>query len=534
MFDYIIVGGGSAGGVLANRLSENVNNTVCLIEAGSADSSIFVSTPGAFGAHMYMRKFNWGFNSQPDVATNNRGQFCPRGKGLGGSSSINAMVYTRGHSSDYDHWEALGNPGWGFKDVLPLFKKSEDNENGANEYHGEGGLLSVSSVDRNYYKLEDIFIKASQEAGVPLRNEFNNNELEGIGNYQFTIKKGQRAGVRKCFIEPALKRENLTVIAEAHATKILIKNKKAVGVEYQQQGELKEVFANQEVIISGGTFNSPQLLMLSGIGDKDELDKFGIECAHDLKGVGKNLQEHPTISVVCSSLKKDGYSLAPGALATRTKELIQFALGKNGPLRHSVTRVGGYLKSSDDVEIPDIQVHYVPILFDDHGRNLDLLFQHGFTAELNVCRPKSIGQVTLRNADPTSDPLIHLNLLDDSYDLDVLVKAVKKVREIYNMPAFSQHKGDELFPGKYYQTDEELAQAIRAKVSHVYHPVGTCKMGNDDMAVVDERLKVHGIDSLRVVDASIMPTVISANTNAPTIMIGEKAAEMILANSNNT
>ncbi|GAB2703196.1 GMC family oxidoreductase [Aliiglaciecola aliphaticivorans] len=533
MFDYIIVGGGSAGGVLANRLSENVNNKVCLIEAGSADSSIFVSTPGAFGAHMYMRKFNWAFNSQPDAGTSSRGQFCPRGKGLGGSSSINAMVYTRGHSSDYDHWAALGNPGWGFKDVLPIFKKSEDNENGANEYHGEGGLLSVSSVDRNYYKLEDMFITAAQEAGVPFRNEFNDNELEGIGNYQFTIKNGQRAGVRKCFIEPALQRKNLTVITEAHASKILIKNKKAVGVQYQQQGELKEAFASQEVIVSGGTFNSPQLLMLSGIGDKDELEKFGIECVHDLKGVGKNLQEHPTVSVVCSSLKKDGFSLSPGALATRTKELIQFALGKKGPLRHSITRVGGYLKSSNDVEVPDVQVHYVPILFDDHGRNLDLFFQHGFTAELNVCRPKSIGQVTLRNANPASDPLIQLNLLDDPYDIDVLVKAVRKVREIFNMPAYSQHKGEELFPGKDCQTNEEIAQAIRDKASHVYHPVGTCKMGNDDMAVVDASLKVYGIESLRVVDASIMPSLISANTNAPTIMIGEKAAEMILADSNN-
>jgi Choline dehydrogenase and related flavoproteins len=429
-----------------------------------------------------MRKFNWAFNRQPDAGTDSRGQFCPRGKGLGGSSSINAMVYTRGHSSDYDRWEALGNPGWGFKDVLPLFKKSEDNKNGANEYHGEGGLLSVSSVDRNYYKLEGVFITAGQEASVPFRNEFNNNELEGIGNYQFTIKKGQRAGVRKYFIEPALQRENLAVIAEAHATKILIKNKKA-----------------------------------------------GVECVHDLKGVGKNLQEHPTVSVVCSSLKKDGYSLAPRTLATRTKELIQFSLGKKGPLRHFVTRVGGYLKFSDDVGIPDIQVHYVPILFDDHGRNLDLLFQHGFTAELNVCRPKSIGQVTLRNANPTSAPLIQLNLLDDPYDLDVLVKAVKKVREIYNMPAFSSHKGEEFFPEKHCQTDEDIAQAIRDKALHVYHPVGTCKMGNDEMAVANEELKVHGLESLRVVDASIMPTLISANTNAPTIMIAEKAADMILA-----
>ncbi len=531
MFDYIIVGGGSAGGVIANRLSEDSNNKVCLIEAGSADSSVLVSTPGAFGAHMFVRKFNWMFRSQPDAGTNQRGHLCPRGKGLGGSSSINAMVYTRGHSSDYNNWEALGNPGWGFKDALRLFKKSEDNENGADEYHGKGGLLSVSNIDKNPYKLEDLFIEASKEAGVPFRNEFNSDELEGVGNYQFTIKNGQRAGVRRCFIEPALNRQNLTVITEAHATKILIENKKAVGIQYQQDGQLKEARASKEVIISGGAFNSPQLLMLSGIGDKDELAKFNIECLHDLKGVGKNLQEHPAVSVVFSSLKKDGYSFSLGSLAKRTKEGIQYALGKKGPLKHSVTRVGGYLKSSPEVEVPDIQIHYIAMMFDDNGHNVDYYTQHGFTAELNVCRPKSIGNVTLRDANPTSDPLINLNLLDDPYDVDVLVKAVKKIREIYSMPAYKNHTGEEEFPGKDCITDEEIALAVRKKTAHVYHPVGTCKMGSDDMAVVDASLKVNGIESLRVADASIMPTLISANTNAPTIMIGEKAAEMILADA---
>jgi len=531
MFDYIIVGGGSAGGVIANRLSENSNNKVCLIEAGSADRSLLVSIPGALGAHMFVRKFNWMFRSQPDIGTDQRGHLCPRGKGLGGTSSINGMVYTRGHSSDYDNWEALGNPGWGFKDVLPLFKKSEDNENGASGYHGTGGLLPVSNVDKNYYKLEDIFIKASQEAGVPFRDEFNSDKLEGVGNYQFTIKNGQRAGVRKSFIDPASTRKNLTIITEAHATKILIENKKATGIQYQQNGELKEVFASKEVIISGGAFNSPQLLMLSGIGDKDELAKFDIDCVCDLKGVGQNLQEHPTISIIFNSLKKDGYSLALGALATRMKEAIQFALGKKGPLRHSLPKVGGYLKTAEDVDVPDIQIHYIPTMLADHGLNVDLLMQHGFTAEINVCRPKSLGRVTLRNAKPTSDPLISLNLLDDPYDVDVLVKGVKKIREICNMPAYNKHKGEEIFPGKDSKTDEEIAQAVRANAAHVYHPVGTCKMGNDDMAVVDASLKVIGIDSLRVADASIMPVIISANTNAPTIMIGEKASEMILADA---
>tara|TARA_R110001592_G_scaffold65203_2_gene200278 strand:+ start:2083 stop:3735 length:1653 start_codon:yes stop_codon:yes gene_type:complete len=527
-FDYIIIGAGSAGSVLANRLSENRDKTVLLLEAGPKDTSPMIKIPGAFAYFMYSKKYNWRYETE-SIADIRHGQplFCPRGKTLGGSSAINAMVYVRGHKSDYDHWESLGNTGWGFNEMLPYFKKSENNERGADDYHGDEGPIYVSNT-QNTYPLNECFLEASKQAGFPLNNDFSGAELEGAGYYQFTIKNGERCGVASAYLEPANIRENLFIQCEAFVNKVLFEDKTAKAVEYTQGNETHIVKATKEIILCGGSFNSPQTLMLSGIGQKEELEEHGIDVIHHLPGVGKNLQEHVDACILVESKLKDGFSTSPSGLFKMLPDTLKYFTSKKGNLANSITQAGAFLKSSPEVEVPDIQMHFVPLLFDDCGRDLSLLSKHGYSLHVCVLRPKSRGKVSLKSLDPRAPVKIDFNFFSDPEDAKVLVNGMRVARKILASPAFDAHRGKEIHPGADVVSDEDLLQKCKDKLGLVYHPTGTCKMGQDTMAVVDHELKVHGVKNLRVVDCSVMPTLVSGNTNGPIIAMAEKAADMIL------
>lgn len=527
-FDFIIVGGGSAGCVLANRLTASGKHRVCLLEAGPNDKTPFITIPGAFAYFMFTKKYNWSFDSEPvDDIREGKPIFCPQGKGLGGGSAINAMIYIRGHRVDYDHWASLGNSGWSWDALLPYFKKNECNERGGDEFHGGSGPLYVSDC-RNYYPLNDRFLEAADAAGYPLTDDFNGPEQEGVGLFQFTIKEGRRCSASHAYLRPAMNRSNLVVRCGVMASKILFEGKKAIGIEYRQKGETRRIYADREVIVSAGAYNSPKLLMLSGIGSRQVLTKAGITPFHELPGVGENLQEHVDSCVLQESRKKDGFTTSIGGLLKMWREPFRYMFGRKGKLESSITQAGAFLKTSEDLEAPDIQLHFLPLLYDDSGRNLKLLSQNGYSCHVCVLRPKSRGRMTLRSSDPDAPPRIELNFFDHPEDGKTLANGIRIARKILAAPSFDDYRGVELNPGAGAQSDEEILKKSKEKLGLVYHPVGTCKMGNDDMAVVDDTLKVHGLESLRVVDASIMPTLIGGNTNAPTMVIAEKAADLIL------
>ncbi len=525
-FDYVIVGGGSAGCVLANRLSANPANQVCLLEAGPDDDSLLVRVPAGVIALMRSNKRNWRYYTVPQRHLDNRQLYIPRGKTLGGSSAVNAMIYTRGHPSDYDHWEALGNPGWGWKDVLPIFKRSENHERGADNFHGSGGPLNVSPLTYSH-GVSDAWVRAAVEAGHPDNAEFNNDVQEGVGLYEVTQKAGERFGVARGYLHPIEHRENLTVITEARVTRLLMDGKRVYGVEYLHQGHLQTVEAS-EVLLSGGSINSPQVLKLSGIGPGEELREHGITVQHELPGVGENLQDHPDALVVHKALTNESMNLSPTWLPHAIKAIWNWLMRRAGPLTSNAAEAGGFIKSRPEESIPDLQLHLTAARLDNHGLNTLFSMGYGFSGHVCILRPKSRGRVTLQSADPYADALIDPNFLADPEDMENMVRGVKRMREIMAQPALDGQRGDELFPGAHVQTDDDIRDFIRRKCDNIYHPVGTCKMGTDDMAVVDPELRVHGIEGLRVVDASIMPTLIGGNTNAPTVMIAEKAADMML------
>jgi choline dehydrogenase-like flavoprotein len=525
-FDHVIVGAGSAGCVLASRLSANPATRVLLLEAGPSDDSALVRMPAGIIALMRSKRRNWRYWTSPQAALDGRRVYIPRGKTLGGSSSINAMIYTRGHPWDYDHWAELGNSGWSWNDVLPIFRRSENNARGADAMHGSGGLLNVSDL-RYVHPVTAAWVRAAIAAGLPAQHDFNDPAQEGVGLYQVNQIGGERSNVARGYLAPVQGRPNLVVQTGCLATRVLLDGHRAVGVEYLERGERKTVAAGN-VIAAGGAINSPQLLLLSGIGARAQLQPHGIAQRRDLPGVGPNLQDHPDAMVVVRSPRHDTTSLGPGSLPRAMHGLWQYARNRTGFLTTNVAEAGGFIKSHTGENIPDLQLHQSAALIDNHGLNWKFSMGWGFSAHTAVLRPRARGSVSLASADPRMPPRIDPNLLGDPDDMERLLRGVKIMREVVRRPELAPWHGQEIFPGDATQSDADLRAFLRAKTETIYHPVGTCRMGSDDMAVVDANLRVHGLDGLYVIDASIMPTLIGGNTNAPTVMIAEKAADGIL------
>ncbi|MES1929636.1 alcohol/choline dehydrogenase [Salinisphaera dokdonensis CL-ES53] len=530
-FDYIIVGGGSAGCVLANRLSADPNVSVCMLEAGPGDWNPLIHIPIGIIGLMWSKMFNWAYYTAPQKNMNGREMFWPRGKTLGGSSSINAQCYTRGNAWDYDHWAELGNRGWGFRDMLGYFRKSEKHEGGESEYHGGEGGYCVSSL-RHVNPLSHTFVEAAVACGYPRNDDFGGATEEGFGLYSVAQDNGRRCSNADAFLHPVAHRKNLTVITRARAKKILVEGKRATGVTYKKGwfGGDRTLTARREVLLCGGAINSPQLLLLSGVGPAEEIEPHGIPLIHELKGVGRNLQDHLDVSVVELEKTKLSLRLSPKfLLVDAPKAAYEYFVHGRGQLVSNVAESGGFAKSDPSNQLADLQLHFIATIEQDHGHNLwNTIKHHGYTLRICDLRPKSRGRIGLKSADPMADALIDPNYLDHPDDLAQLVKAVKIGRQILQAPPLAAHRDRELEPGPDVVDDAAIETFIRERAETIYHPVGTCRMGHDDEAVVDDRLKVHGMQGLRVVDASIMPTLVGGNTNAPTTAIAEKAADMIL------
>lgn len=534
MFDYIIIGAGSAGCVLAQRLSENPAHRVLLIEAGGKDKKMEIHIPAAYGKLNYSN-VDWGFYTEPQSGLNNRKMYQPRGKTLGGSSSTNAMAYIRGHRNDYDLWEKLGAQGWGYKDVLPFFKKSECNEQIDDNFHGTKGLLNVTFAKQYRTPLAEAFVSGCIENNIPENRDCNGAEQSGAGFFQFTIKGGKRHSTAQAFLVPALHRRNLKVMTNTLVQRILIENDKVVGVEVKTNTGFQTIKADKEIILCGGAFASPQILMLSGVGAKDELKKHGIELKKELAGVGNNLHDHLFFGVSCLSNWKGTLNnvLKP---INQTKHLLNYFINKKGPLTISPLEAYAFFKSDETKTQPDIQFHFAPAHLGNE-KNLaagaDIYNPatypktDGFTILPSLIQPKSRGYVKLRSNNPSDAPIIQPNYLAEEADCDILIKGFHAAKAVIESKAVSAFTRGINYPTKYVSDDDILAH-IRKTVESIYHPVGTCKMGDDVLSVVDSQLRVHGVENLRVADASVMPQIISGNTNAACIMIGERCAEFIL------
>ncbi|QHJ10904.1 Alcohol dehydrogenase (acceptor) [Paraglaciecola mesophila] len=525
-FDFIIVGAGSAGCTLAARLTEHEHYRVCLIEAGGKDSNPLIHIPFGLALLSRFKAINWNYNTLAQPHLNNRELYWPRGKTLGGSSAINAMCYIRGVPQDYDNWAQHGANGWDWDSVLPYFKKSEDQQRGADPFHGVGGPLGVDDL-RCVNPMSQSFVDAATEVGVPVNVDFNGAEHEGLGLYQVTHKNGERCSTAKCFLALAQQRKSFTLVTHALVEKILINDNRAHGVAIKVNGQSQTLGAQNEVILCAGAVNSPQLLMLSGVGPKEHLVERGIKVERDVAGVGQNLQDHLDAIVQYRCKSKESYAVALAKLPRYVQAAFNYWRKRNDILSSNIAEAGGFVRSDFATDVPDIQYHFLPAILQDHGRQTAL----GYGFGLHICNlyPKSRGTITLASADPTQPAIIDPQYLSHPDDQKVMIDGIRKGRAILQSQGFAQYQGEEVLPGAGKDSEEQLLAFIQQHAQTIYHPVGTCKMGadKDDMAVVDEQLNVRGIMGLRVADASVFPRLVGGNTNAPTIMVAERAADFI-------
>jgi len=524
-YDYIVVGAGSSGCVLANRLSADPKNRVLLLEAGPRDNYLWIHIPIGYGKTMFHPVYNWGFHTDPDPGMNDRRIYWPRGRGLGGSSSINGLIFVRGQHEDYDAWAARGNKGWGFKNVLPYFKRSEDNSRGASEYHGAGGPVACTDIAAKHELIEAV-VKGAGELGIPRNDDFNGEKQEGAGYYQLFTRNGLRSSSATGYLKPVRNRANLNVQTDAHATGVIFEGTRAVGVRYRQGGEDKEARADGEVVLSAGALQSPQLLQLSGVGPGSLLQSHGIPVVKDLPGVGENLQDHLQMRLMYKCTKPITTNDDLASLPRRIRIGLQWLLSRTGPLAIGINQGGIFARALPESTTPDVQFHVATLSADMAGAT-----PHpwpGFTFSVCQLRPESRGRVQIRSTNAFEPPSMQPNYLSTDLDRRCAVAAVRLARSLAATRAMQPYVAQEYKPGEDANSDADLLEFAKNNGATIFHPSGTCKMGSDPMAVVDDRLRVHGLTGLRVVDCSIMPTLVSGNTHAPAVMIAEKASDLIV------